>query len=88
MDVIEMLKELVLNYDLSETFFPDADDVELIRKPGHEYMIGRLPNRKYVVKWITYFGGYDVPLKVIGISLGMLRKQVGISRDRAFAKDD
>lgn len=87
-NVITKSKELVLTYDLSETFFPDAEDVELVQRPGHEYMMGRLPTGEYVVKSITYFGGYDVPLIVIGTSLGILRKQHGISREKAYAEDD
>jgi len=77
----DTLGKPLLTYDLSETFFPDAEDIELVREHGHIYMLGRLPNGKCVVKWITYLGGYDVPLETIGISLGMLRKQQGIECD-------
>ena len=78
--------KLALDTDISTTFFPDAEDVELIRKPGHEYMMGRLPNGKYVVKSITYFGGWDTSFDVIAMSLSMLGKQQGISRDQALTE--
>ena len=70
-----MIEEFVLDHDITETLFGDAEDVEMIKKSDHEYMIGRLTNGTHVVKWITYFGGFNTKLRVIGAAIRWLRNQ-------------
>lgn len=73
--MIEILKELVLNDDLSETFYPNSIDLETVKRHDCEYVMGRLPNGDDVVKSITYFGGCNTTVESISISLKRLRNQ-------------
>ena len=70
-----MLLKPVLNFDYSETFYPDAVDLETIEKRDCRYTMGRLPTGDDVVKRITYFGGCSTSCMAISIALARFRKQ-------------